>query len=108
MAAIIVYSPEAIDHLAALPKNEQVAIVDQVDRLLAEQPTAPSRKRKFLRPNAIAKWEIRLGELRVFYDVTTAEKTEGETKRTETTVTIKAVGKKIHNELWIGGNKVEL
>jgi hypothetical protein len=45
MAAVIVYSPEALDHLAVLSKNEQVLIVDQVERLLMHQPTEPSRKR---------------------------------------------------------------
>jgi mRNA-degrading endonuclease RelE of RelBE toxin-antitoxin system len=108
MAATINYSPEAMDHLAALPKNDQVTVVDQVHRMLADQPTLPSRKRKALRPNDIAQWELRLGELRVFYDVTIAVKTEGETTQEQSTVTIKAIGKKTHNELWIGGKKVKL
>jgi mRNA-degrading endonuclease RelE of RelBE toxin-antitoxin system len=108
MAAKIDYSPEAMDHLAALPKNDQVAIVDQVHRLLADQPTLPSRKRKRLMPNEVAQWELRLGDLRVFYDVATEEKQDGEQKTEQLAVTIKAIGKKSHNELWIGGKKVKL
>jgi mRNA-degrading endonuclease RelE of RelBE toxin-antitoxin system len=108
MAAQIVYSPEAVDHLAALAKNEQVQVLDQVERLLVDQPRAVSRKRKFLRPNAIAQWELRLGELRVFYDIVAEPVAEGTTTQEKTTVTIKAVGKKVHNELRIGGERIEL
>jgi mRNA-degrading endonuclease RelE of RelBE toxin-antitoxin system len=108
MQATIVYSPDALVHLAALPKSDQVTVLDQVDQLLSHQPTLSGRKRRFLRPNAIAQWELRLGELRVFYDVTTDEKIEDELITQQTTVTVKAVGKKTHNELWIGGTKVQL
>jgi mRNA-degrading endonuclease RelE of RelBE toxin-antitoxin system len=106
MAAVIVYSPEALDHLAKLRRNEQVGILDAVDKLLSDQPTLPSRKRKYLRPNAIAQWELRWGDLRVFYDVST-DQTAADTENVEqATVTVKAVGKKVHNELWIGGAKI--
>lgn len=108
MAAAIIYSPEAVDHVAALSKSNQVLILDQVERLLSDQPTIPSHKRKYLRPNAIAQWELRLGDLRVFYDVATEAALEGESAPTKTTVTIKAVGKKVHNELLIGGARIEL
>ncbi|MBI3467826.1 MAG: type II toxin-antitoxin system RelE/ParE family toxin [Planctomycetes bacterium] len=108
MAAAIVYSPEAVDHLAALSKADQVRVVDQVERLLADQPTLASRKRKFLRPNSLAQRELRLGDLRVFYDVTTDPASDSETTQARTTVSIKGVGKKVHNELWIGGEKIEL
>jgi mRNA-degrading endonuclease RelE of RelBE toxin-antitoxin system len=108
MAAKIIYAPETAAHFAALSKNEQVTIIDQVERLLADQPTLPSRKRKSLRPNERAQWELRLGNLRVFYDVTCEQITEGETTREETTVIVKAVGKKIHNQLWIGGERGDI
>jgi mRNA-degrading endonuclease RelE of RelBE toxin-antitoxin system len=102
MAANIVYSPEAVDHLAVLAKSDQVVVLDQVDRLLKDDPTAVSRKRKFLRPNAIAAWELRLGDLRVFYDVSVELPTQ------QATVVIKAIGKKVHNELWIGTERIVL
>jgi mRNA-degrading endonuclease RelE of RelBE toxin-antitoxin system len=108
MAATIVYSPEVVDHLAALSKNNQVLVLDQVERMLCEQATVASRKRKCLQPNAIAQWELRLGDLRVFYDVGTEHLSEGESARSKTVVTIKAVGKKVHNELWIGGERIDL
>jgi mRNA-degrading endonuclease RelE of RelBE toxin-antitoxin system len=108
MPAAIEYSPEALDHLAALTKREQATVVDQVEKLLPDQPTAVSRKRKFLRPNAVAQWELRLGDLRVFYDVTVVPVSADGSTPEKTTVSIKAVGKKVHNELWIGGQRIQL
>ena len=93
------YSPEAIDHLVALTKVEQVLVLDQVEQQLSHQPLLPTRKRKVLRPDSIAPWELRLGDLRVFYDVQ---------ELPVAVVNVKAVGKKIHNELWIGGEKIAL
>ena len=69
MAFVITYSPEAVDHLEALPKATQMLVVDQVDEQLTHEPMLPTRKRKLLGPNPIAPWELRLGDIRVFYDV---------------------------------------
>jgi mRNA-degrading endonuclease RelE of RelBE toxin-antitoxin system len=99
MAFKIIYSPEAVEHLAALAKATQVIVVDQIDEQLTHDPMLPSRKRKLLRPNPIAPWELRLGAVRVFYAVA---------EEPEALVTIAAVGIKRHNELWIGTERVEL
>lgn len=99
MAFDIVYSPEAGDHLRALPKASQVMVLDQVDEHLADQPTLATRKRKVLRPNPIAPWELRLGDIRVFYEVQ---------EKPIPAVIIKAVGIKRHEELWIGEEKIDL
>ena len=99
MVFTIVYSPEAVDHLAALPKTTQTLVVDEVDKRLARQPTLPTRRRKLLRPNPIAPWELRLGDVRVFYDVE---------EQPEPLVKIAAVGIKQHNELWIGKERIDL
>ena len=69
MAFGIIYSPEAVDHLKALPKATQARVIDQVEEQLTHEPKLPTRKRKVLRPNPIAPWELRLGDVRVFYDV---------------------------------------
>ena len=98
MAFEIVYSPEAVDHLRALPKSSQVLVVDRVDEQLIHQPTLPTRKRKLLRSNPIAPWELRLADIRVFYEV----------DEPSHVVTIKAIGIKRHNELWIGEERIEL
>ena len=54
MAYEVMYSPEAIEHLQALPTAKQTQVLDQVDQQLIEEPTLPTRKRKVLRPNPIA------------------------------------------------------
>jgi mRNA-degrading endonuclease RelE of RelBE toxin-antitoxin system len=99
MLFAIVYSPEALDHLRALPKNSQVLVVEQVDEQLTHQPMLPTRKRKLLRPNPLAPWELRLGDIRVFYEVREVPEPE---------VVVKAVGIKRHNELWIGEEEITL
>ena len=70
-----------------------------MDRQLQTQPTHPTRKRKLLRPNPIAPWELRIGDFRVFYEVQ---------EEPDPVVIIKAVGIKRHDVLWIGNEKVEL
>ncbi|MCK6555648.1 type II toxin-antitoxin system RelE/ParE family toxin [Candidatus Binatia bacterium] len=99
MAFTIIYSPEAVEHLAVLPKATQVLVVDQVEEHLTHEPALPTRRRKLLRPNPIAPWELRLGDIRVFYAIE-----EGP----ESLVKIAAVGIKHHNELWIGREKIDL
>ena len=99
MAYSIIYSPEAVDHLAALPKATQELVLDQVEEQLSHEPALPTRNRKVLRPNPIAPWELRLGDVRVFYAVE---------EEPEPRVAVAAVGVKHHNELWIGKEKIEL
>ena len=99
MAFAIIYSPEAVDHLQALPKATLRMVIDEVDEQLTHEPRLPTRKRKLLRPNPIAPWELRLGDVRVFYDVQ---------EEPEPQVKIAAVGIKQHNELWIGKERIEL
>ena len=99
MAFEIIYSPEAGEHLEALPKVSQVLVVDQVDQQLVHQPTLPTRRRKVLRPNPIAPWELRVGDIRIVYEVR---------ERPNPAVIIKAVGMKRHDELWIGTERIKL
>lgn len=109
MAFQIVYSPEVVDHLQHLARIDQVTVLDQVDQQLLHEPDKPTRRRKFLRPNAIAAWELRLGDIRVFYDIEQpSPDPDPNAVPKPARVIIKAVGKKVHNELHIGGQKVEL
>jgi mRNA-degrading endonuclease RelE of RelBE toxin-antitoxin system len=99
MAYAIVYSPEALDHLSAMGKTDQVMVTNEVDQQLTHEPKLETRKRKLLRPNSLAPWQLRLGDVRVFYSVQ---------DEPDLTVTVKPIGKKIHNELWIGTERVQL
>ncbi len=74
-------------------------VLDAVDRHLGHQPNVETRKRKPMRPNPVAPWELRIGNLRVYYDV------EGEP---ETVVYIRAVGIKERNRVRIGKEVIEL
>lgn len=59
-----------------------------------------TRNRKVLRPNPLAPWELRVGDLRVFYEpdiVETAKK-----------IRVLALGRKEGNKLYLGEKVVEL
>lgn len=95
----IEYSPEAEDHLRTLTARQQAIVLDTVDEQLAHQPTVETRNRKPMRPNPLAPWELRIGNLRVYYDVEEAP---------ESVVYIRAVGVKERNRVRIGKEVVEL
>jgi mRNA-degrading endonuclease RelE of RelBE toxin-antitoxin system len=98
MSYSIVFSPRARENLEALRKHEQQLIMDALEEQLVRQPEVPTKKRKHLRENPLAPWELRLGDLRVFYDVHSDNEQ----------VLIVAVGRKQHNQLLIGGEVIEL
>jgi len=98
MAFAIELSPHARDHVRQLRKREQRIIVDAITLHLAHQPDLPTQHRKKLQDNPLAPWELRVGDYRVFYDVSPKSGT----------VIIVAVGLKDHNRLWIGGEEIDL
>ncbi|HSN89027.1 MAG TPA: hypothetical protein VL025_19845, partial [Thermoanaerobaculia bacterium] len=95
----IEYSPETIGHLKGLTAGQRTTVLDAVDEQLAHQPTVETRNRKPMRPNPLALWELRIGELRVYYDVD---------DKPHPTVYIRAVGIKDRNRVRIGNQEVEL
>lgn len=99
MPYIIDYSPEAEDHLRWLTTRQQRTVVDNVERRLLHEPTVETKNRKPMRPNPVAPWELRLGTLRVYYDVE---------EQPEQRVIIVAVGVKEGNRVRIGGEVIEL
>ena len=90
---------EADEHLAALATPERKRVLDSLERRLGHEPTVETRNRKRLRPNPVAPWELRIGHLRVYFDV------EDEPRLV---VRILAVGVKVRNRVRIGGDEVEL
>jgi mRNA-degrading endonuclease RelE of RelBE toxin-antitoxin system len=95
----IEYSPDAEDHLRGLTARQQRIVLDTVDQQLMHQPTIETRNRKPMRPNPIAPWELRLGNLRVYYDVE---------EDPEPVVYIRAVGLKERNRVRIGKEVIEI
>lgn len=99
MAHWIDYSPEAEDHLRLLTARQRAIVLDQVERHLAHQPAVETKNRKPMRPNPVAPWELRLGDLRVYYDVH---------EEPRAMVSVLAVGVKRRNRVRIGREEIEL
>ena len=95
----IEYSPEAEDHLRALTARQQAIVLDAVDARLLHQPTVETRNRKPMRPNPLAPWELRIGNLRVYYDVV---------EEPQAVVCVRAVGIKQRNQVRIGKEVIEI
>jgi mRNA-degrading endonuclease RelE of RelBE toxin-antitoxin system len=83
--------------LMSLTRAERVRVLDAVERQLLHEPLRETRNRKPLRPNPIAPWELRVGPMRVFYEVAPGR-----------VVRVLAVGKKARNVLRIGNREIKL
>lgn len=89
---------DALNDLKSLRKFEQQQVLSGIEEQLVQQPGVETRNRKRLRPNEIAEWELRLGQLRVFYNV----------DQQAFVVRIEAVGLKVGNLLFIRGIQRDL
>jgi mRNA-degrading endonuclease RelE of RelBE toxin-antitoxin system len=83
----------------ALTARDRTTALAAITRQLREEPLKETRHRKPLRPNPIAPWELRVGQLRIFYEVVGIE---------SGVVRILAVGLKRRNMLMIGGKEIRL
>jgi mRNA-degrading endonuclease RelE of RelBE toxin-antitoxin system len=99
LAYRIEYSPESEAHLRSLTARQQAIVFDTVDEQLVYQPTIETRNRKLMRPNPLAPWELRIGDLRVYYDVEEVP---------EAVVYINAVGIKERDQVRIAGEVYDL
>jgi mRNA interferase RelE/StbE len=64
------YSLEAVEELKRMRPYDRAAVMDQIDEVLAVNPTLESRARvKRLREPAPTGYRLRVGEFRIFYDV---------------------------------------
>ena len=93
------YADAAVRHLSRLTARQRGTVLDVVELKLTHQPTLPTRNRKRLRDNSVAPWELRIGDIRVYFDVEEAP---------EAVVTIRAVGLKERERVLIGGEEVDL
>lgn len=91
----ITITENAKEDLRHVKKAQRDTVLDAIARHLRHEPRRADRNRKPLVPNSLAEWELRVGHLRVFYDVADAP---GE-------VTINAVGWKEHNKLFFRGKE---
>ena len=98
LAFEIKYESEAEEHLRDLTADQKAQVLDAVGKQLVHQPTVATRNRKKLRPNKLAAWELRVGTLRVYYDVR---------EEPPPAVLILAIGVKRGNRVFIQNREVE-
>ena len=90
MAFDIVLAPEAVEDLRRLPANVRSVVRDALETHLRDRPTKVNRSRlKRLRGLRRPEYRLRVGEVRVFYDVN------------GTTVEILAIVAKSEAEEWL-------
>jgi mRNA interferase RelE/StbE len=66
----IILAPEAVEDLCHLRANVRAEVKDAIKRDLRHQPTKTSKARiKRLRGTVRPEFRLRVGDLRVFYDV---------------------------------------
>jgi mRNA-degrading endonuclease RelE of RelBE toxin-antitoxin system len=99
MAYVIELAESVKGHLQSLTAPQRASVLAAIEVRLAHEPLTETRNRKPLRPNPVAPWELRVGKLRVFYDVSGGP---------PQTVRVLAVGVKERNVLRIGGKVVQL
>ncbi len=87
----------ANDDLNYYDKFDQRIIVTAIIKYLQLDANIETRKRKHLRPNPVALWELRVGKYRIFYEI-----------RKNHRVKVLAIGHKERNELFIRGKEVEI
>jgi len=86
----IVLAPEAIEDLRSLKANARAAVRTAIETHLRHEPTKISRSRiKRLRGMHRPQYRLRVGDIRIFYDVTGAA------------VEILAIVAKTETDLWL-------
>jgi mRNA-degrading endonuclease RelE of RelBE toxin-antitoxin system len=84
---------DAESQLRSLPAYDQRVLEAAIQSRLRDQPTTPTRAIKRLRPNPLAEFELRVGDLRVLYNVEEAE------------AVILVIGRKVGNALIVEGQE---
>jgi mRNA interferase RelE/StbE len=93
MAFHITITADAETHLQALSVRDQRILEAAIRVRLQDQPKTPTRSIKQLRPNPLAEFELRVGDLRVLYNVEGAE------------VVLLVIGRKVGNKLIVAGEE---
>lgn len=90
MPFALVLAPEAVEDLKSLKANVRATVRAEIERHLRHEPRKTSRSRiKRLRGLAHPQYRLRVGDVRVFYDVT------------GTSVEILAIVSKPEAETWL-------
>ena len=99
MAYQIRFTESAEKHFSQLTARQKAIVLDAVRVQLRYEPLRETRNRKQLRPNPLAPWELRVGLLRVFYEVDALE---------SKFVNVLAIGIKRRNQLLVSGKEIQI
>jgi len=99
MAYTVEFAESVKAQLRELTARQRSTLLDEIERQLVYEPLVETRNRKPLRPNPIAPWELRIGDLRVFYDEASEE---------PNIIRILAIGLKRGNKIYIAGKEITL
>jgi len=103
MASVVKYEIDfagCVDHhMTFLTARQRATILDAIERHLIHQPLVKTRNRKPLDPNDLAPWELRVGGLRAFYEMSESR---------PDVVLVLAVGVKVRERLYIAGEEFPL
>lgn len=99
MAYVIEFASSVKEQLRTLTASQRKKILESIEKQLVYEPLKETRNRKPLRPNPVAPWELRVGQLRVFYDTLSEE---------PKIVHVLAIGLKKGNKLYIAGKEIKL
>lgn len=94
------FTDAADEHVAAFAARQRATLLDMIERQLTHEPAVETRNRKRMDPDRrifIAPWEMRIGDLRVYYAVE---------EKPEAVVVIVAVGIKMRERVRIAGKDV--
>jgi mRNA-degrading endonuclease RelE of RelBE toxin-antitoxin system len=89
----ITITEDADGQFRALPVRDQRILEAAILTRLQQQPTTPTKAIKRLRPNPLAEFELRAGDLRVLYNVEEEE------------AVVLIVGRKVGNKLVVEGEE---
>jgi mRNA-degrading endonuclease RelE of RelBE toxin-antitoxin system len=73
MTYTVEFAESVKEQLKSLSAYQRIMIFDAIQKQLLQEPLNETRNRKPLRPNPIAPWELRIGNLRIFYEIVTDE-----------------------------------
>ncbi len=99
MAFTIRFAALVVQHLDHLKAAARATVFDAIERQLRHEPLVETQHRKPLRPNPLAPWELRVGSLRVFYEVVPGD---------PGVVHVLAIGQKVRDVLRIGSLEIKL
>jgi len=101
MAYTIEFAESVKKQFKSLTARQRAIILDAIEKQLIHEPLKETGNRKVLRPNPLAPWELRVGNMRVFYEPEIGDDAKKIIK-------ILAVGRKEGNKLFIGEEVVKL